>query len=114
MKAIFIKNGVKEVIELEEIDSRNRLKQMRDLIECERIETSLISEEYVAWVDEEGLFKENPKVNIVAYTQDNQIVYANEVAGNVIVTGHNASGETLGLSSEQQKDVMNNLMIIEQ
>lgn len=111
MKAILIKEGLKYEVELEE-DTKERLNHMRQLIECERVATSYISDQYVAWVDDEGLLKPDPNIETVVYVHNNQVAYGSQLAGNILITGHNDSGETLGLTKEQLKDVKMNLRIV--
>ena len=111
MKAILIKEGLKYEVELKE-DTKERLNQMRELVECESLDVSYISDQYVAWVDDEGLLNPEPNIETLVYVHNNQVAYGSQLAGNILITGHDGSGETLGLTKEQLKDVKMNLRIV--
>lgn len=112
MKALLVTDNGREFITLESTDTKDLLQEIRDLVECDTLDAIYISDDLIGWVDDEGLFKDGNSVQTIAYVKNNQVVYANEIAGNIVVTSRNADGEILGLTDELRKDLNINLRVV--
>lgn len=73
------------------------------------IERVIIRDDIDMWIDEEGLLKENPKLNIITYVDGQEI---HHIMGDIFFASHDEDGNTIGLNDEQMVWVANSLQIV--
>lgn len=107
----FIDTGAKTFVDLP-VEIKDQREFMHDKLDCDTLETVMIAPDLVLWIDEEGTFKENNHVSLIAYAEDNQIKYYNEISGNILITSFTPSGETTPLDKSQRQRVEEGFRVI--
>lgn len=103
-KVALIKEGQKQFVDLPD-DSDDQLAFMHQVLHCDTLEVVMIAPDLVLWVDEEGIFKEPNHLSLVAYAENNNIVFYNELSGNIVITSVDRSGATIALNDNQMERV---------
>lgn len=112
MDAMLITKNGRKLITFESTDTQTRTKELKELVGCDALDVIYISDKIIGWVDDEGLFKNGNTIQTIVYVQDNQVVYTNKIAGNIVITSHDGAGNTIGLTDEMKKDLNINLRIV--
>lgn len=96
MKAVLFdpEKGFTEV-EIIKSEEGNYLKPIYSLLDCSMIEGLYVVDDLYAFVDEEGLYKQNNKVSMVFYDKG-QIV--SQIVGKVLFVNSDNKGETISLT----------------
>ncbi|MFI8515287.1 DUF3846 domain-containing protein [Streptomyces sp. NPDC085460] len=95
-------------------ETGDNLKTLRAEIECRTVDVFDVTETLSMWVDDEGLYAENPHVNVPAslilfrYCTPPQ-----RYVGNAVFTGGaDPHGATLGLTEDQVTELIGHMLTI--
>lgn len=81
------------------------LEEYYDLIGCSTIEFAYITDTLGVYVDEEGLFNDEPFFRLLYVDNNYNIIRA--IAGNILFVNHNEEGETIALTAQQVEEILN-------
>lgn len=107
MKAVYL--NVKENRKPRLIDIEDKLDTFYRLLDCDTIDVAVrkIGDDYYdIIVDDEGLLIDNPKISAF----DNQ--YNPQLVGNLLIVKNDGKGEFKGLTDDEAREVMNNMVCI--
>ncbi|MGW8769010.1 DUF3846 domain-containing protein [Streptomyces sp. NPDC055815] len=95
-------------------NSGETLKTLRTEIECSMVDVVDITPNLSMWIDDEGLYSENPYVNVAAsYLFSRYATPHQPYLGNAVFTGGtDKDGDTLGLSEDQTLELVQHLLTI--
>lgn len=108
IKGVLVSNGEVKEYELE----YNSYKDYYKVLNCDTfdIQTRKFGDEWLdIYCDDEGLFKENNKPSVLTFANGELV---EQIVGNVFIVSHDDEGETISLTDEQIKKVMETVAVV--
>lgn len=105
VKAVLYKpdTGFGHRVYIEEDEQGSLLPSIYKLLECDTIDSAYIKDGISAYVDDEGLLKQDYKYGLVYLDPDNN--FKGGLAGNILFVNHNERGDTVDLTRSQIKSL---------
>ena len=108
IKGVLVANGEIKEFELE----YNNYKDFYPILDCDTfdIQTRKFNGEWLdIYCDDEGLLKTGNKPSILTFSNGELV---EQIVGNVFIVNHDDEGETISLTDEQIKKVMDTMVVV--
>ena len=108
IKGVLVINGEIKEYELE----CNSYKDYYKILNCDTfdIQTRKFGDEWLdIYCDDDGLFRENNEPSVLTFANGKLV---EQIVGNVFIVNHDDEGETISLTDEQIKKVMETVTVV--
>jgi hypothetical protein len=102
-------NGIAYLVESDESTLSTLQTLVDGLVECVNADKRSLGFEADVWVNEEGLFRQDFAINLVA-----SFITGRQIVGPAVLARSNSNGATLGLTSSQINRLIEDGLMIEQ